>query len=1037
MSAGELIVSIIGDMSKLSGVFQQVQSDIGNFGSKLTSIGSSLSSVGTGMTAGITAPILAASAGIGIVTNEAVGFEKGMAQVFTLLPNISEKGMGSMTQDVLDFSDKMKITTDTVVPALYDAIGSGVPKENVFSFLEVAQKSAVAANTDLGTSVNGLTSILNAYGTENINVAQASDILFTGINVGKMTFEELSKSLYDVVPTAASLKVPFSDITAALAAMTAQGTPTTVATTQLRQLLVELSKDGSKTAETFEALAGKSFAQFIKEGGNLNGAIQILNDGMGKTVPGSKDLQKAMMELADPTSNLAQEFEALTGKSFKDFQKEGGTAEQAIDKLGLKFGDTKERVSDYFGSVEAGNAILSLTGQGAGIFNNALGEMDKSAGATEKAYQRMSETSSKSMDEIKASFQLMAVELGSKVLPVLNDTLVPLFQDTIIPAMEKAIPVIGKILEAFNGLPQPVKIVALAFVAFMAALGPILIIAGSVASAIGSIAALFGTGGALATAMTFISGTVIPALGTALGVLLSPIGLIAIAVAALALAWKYNWFDIQGKTREAVDFIKEKWNQFTSELGRLPGVASSAFGTLSSIFSNSWNSIRTYLSTAITGILTDLQNWVTRQTEKLNSGITYLSNFKTQALVKWAEIKTGILAKLNELVNDAQFWVTRQSEKFNQAITSITNLKTQALARWTEIKTSIKTKLTELINDIQTWIANQTAKFNDAIAKLGTFKTQALAKWTEIKTAIKAKFNELIADIQAWITSNVAKLNDMVAKYNTFKTQVISKWTEIKTAIKSKLDEIVTEIKNKATSVETAVNSIVTKIQNKVSDFKNAGKAIIQALKDGVEEKIQSVKDSINGLLSWIDKHMPHSPAEEGPLSRLPNFSEYISSPLVSAVSSAKNTAKNAGSSIISSISNGIKSAASSVYNAASSALKKVSSLLPHSPAKEGPFSTLPDWDSVFYTPMMKSIKNVSGLAAPLSNALSNVKSPISGSIGAGLQSVSNVSNSSTVVEGSRYSIGPNYVRNDSDLEAIIAAVKSSIANDRRRAGIF
>jgi hypothetical protein len=83
---------------------------------------------------------------------------------------------------------------------------------------------------------------------------------------------------------------------------------------------------------------------------------------------------------------------------------------------------------------------------------------------------------------------------------------------------------------------------------------------------------------------------------------------------------------------------------------------------------------------------------------------------------------------------------------------------------------------------------------------------------------------------------------------------------------------------------------------------------------------------------------------------------------------------------------------------------------------------------------MKKSISEVSRLASPLSSALGTLRSPVDSSLSTGLNQISN---SSTNYEGSTYSIGPNYVRNNSDLQAIIAAVKTSIADDKRRRGIF
>jgi hypothetical protein len=55
------------------------------------------------------------------------------------------------------------------------------------------------------------------------------------------------------------------------------------------------------------------------------------------------------------------------------------------------------------------------------------------------------------------------------------------------------------------------------------------------------------------------------------------------------------------------------------------------------------------------------------------------------------------------------------------------------------------------------------------------------------------------------------------------------------------------------------------------------------------------------------------------------------------------------------------------------------------------------------------------------------------------LSNISIVSNSTspTTVEGNTTQIGPNYIRKDSDLQTIILAIKSSMENDRLKAGIY
>ena len=74
-------------------------------------------------------------------------------------------------------------------------------------------------------------------------------------------------------------------------------------------------------------------------------------------------------------------------------------------------------------------------------------------------------------------------------------------------------------------------------------------------------------------------------------------------------------------------------------------------------------------------------------------------------------------------------------------------------------------------------------------------------------------------------------------------------------------------------------------------------------------------------------------------------------------------------------------------------------------------------------------------------NMLSGIKSPIPSGISSDLRSgISNVINDSSTqsnVNNYTTTIGPNSLSNDMDLQTLVSAVKSSIANDRRKAGIL
>lgn len=364
---------------------------------------------------------LAGAAAVGTFAVKSVSafadFEKGMNEVFTLMPGASEKAMGDMEDDVKALSKEMGITTDKVVPALYQSISAGVPQENVFEFMELASMAAVGGVTELETAVDGLTSVTNAYGLDVISAQEASDIMFTTVRLGKTTMDELSRSLFQVTPVAASLGVEFTDVSAALAAMTAQGTPTSVAATNLRGALVELGKEGTIAFNNFTEATGTTFPAFIESGGDVQGAF---------------------------------------------------------DAMKLHADDMGVGVGDLFGSVEAGMSVIQLTSEaGSKAFGTALGEMDESAGATQTAFETMNEGLSRTWDKIKAKVGVALIEVGERLAPFVQQfsdwfvKVLPGAIETTIGFVEKAVDWFGNfvrggqaIFDFFKKLPGPMQTVA-------------------------------------------------------------------------------------------------------------------------------------------------------------------------------------------------------------------------------------------------------------------------------------------------------------------------------------------------------------------------------------------------------------------------------------------------------------------------------------------------------------------------------------------------------------------------------------------------
>jgi len=335
---------------------------VGAVGKKFEALGQDMNRVG--------GQINKVFAGIGVaagaVATKAIGefraFEDGMNEVFTLLPGITSEAMDQMSADILTLSKEIGRLPEDVIPSLYNSLSAGVPPGNVFDFLETANKLAVGGATDLGTAVDGLTTVVNAFGSDIISVGEASDIIFTAVKGGKTTVEELSNAMFNVAPIAASMGIAFGDVTAATATLTAAGTPTSVAMTQIRSALSELAKPTSQISKLFTELTGQSFEEFIAGGGNMKEGFDIIKAGA-----------------------------EAQGKP----------------------------LAQFVGSVEALGAIQTLTGKGSEKFAAELEAAGNAAGATEAAFTQGASGIGLVLDKIRAAINVFVIEIGQKLAPVL------------------------------------------------------------------------------------------------------------------------------------------------------------------------------------------------------------------------------------------------------------------------------------------------------------------------------------------------------------------------------------------------------------------------------------------------------------------------------------------------------------------------------------------------------------------------------------------------------------------------------------------
>ena len=290
-------------------------------------------------------------------------FETALAKVSTIA-DTGKVSVGELSKQILDTSGSMGVAAADIAEAAYQAISAGQDTANAVAFAGQASKLAAAGFTSSSSAVDILTTALNAYGLSADQATHVSDVLLTTQNLGKTSVDELSASMGKVIPLAAAYGVTVENLSSGLAVMTANGIATAEATTYTKSMLNELGDTGSTVGKILQKQTGKSFAQLNAEGKSLGDVLQILY----KSVGGSST--------------------AFAG---------------------------------LWSSVEAGTGALSLASGGANHFNDVLSQMQNSAGATETAYETMTDTFQHKVETMQTAAQNLGITLYDSLESTLGD----------------------------------------------------------------------------------------------------------------------------------------------------------------------------------------------------------------------------------------------------------------------------------------------------------------------------------------------------------------------------------------------------------------------------------------------------------------------------------------------------------------------------------------------------------------------------------------------------------------------------------------
>jgi TP901 family phage tail tape measure protein len=328
---------------------------------------------GLAKTAKISAAAFAGLASaVALATNRFSNFERTFTNVQTLLDKSSfstktlSQGIKDLRNDVLRLGAESGESFEALNQGLFDLISAGVPAEEATLALTDAVNLATAGATDTATSVKALTAAITAYGDEAGTTTEISEKFFTAQKFGVTTVGALATEFNKVGGTAKNLGLTFNETLAAATALTANGAkPTAQAFTEFRAVLNAVIVAQSK----------------------LKGESQAVQNALSLQNVEQKGIVAALTEL-----------QAATGGNVVTLQK-------------------------LLGSTEAVSGALSLTGAQAGTFQKILSELNDEqarAAAFNDALAVKQATTEKSLARLSRSFEAIAIQLGERFVPLIN-----------------------------------------------------------------------------------------------------------------------------------------------------------------------------------------------------------------------------------------------------------------------------------------------------------------------------------------------------------------------------------------------------------------------------------------------------------------------------------------------------------------------------------------------------------------------------------------------------------------------------------------
>jgi TP901 family phage tail tape measure protein len=244
-------------------------------------------------------------------------------------------------------------------------------------------------------------------------------------------------------------------------------------------ILVAAVREGKAEADAFAPVIGRvtSIASSMGVSFDQVAASIAFATRMGSDASeGATQLRAILLGLARPTARANEVFKyfGLSAAGLRQELREKGLL-SVLQTLKQRFGDNEAAFAAAFESSEALTGILAAVGQNGAVAEDVFRSLAQTTGKDlADAFEAAAGDPGFKLKQSLARLEAAGIRLGNVILPI------------VVPRIEQAALALERLSGWFGRLPEPVQSGAVYLGLFLAALGPLVVGIGSVASALGA-----------------------------------------------------------------------------------------------------------------------------------------------------------------------------------------------------------------------------------------------------------------------------------------------------------------------------------------------------------------------------------------------------------------------------------------------------------------------------------------------------------------------------------------------------------------------